>query len=147
MDLLKIEPHEAEDGQVSFEIKVEERHLRTFGIIHGGVVASLLDSSLGYAAWTLTDENHHVVTVQLSINYIRPAWDGETIIGRGRAKLANQNTIVSEGEIRTSDGITVAIASGTFMILPLPKDNQTIEKHDETERCENATHLVDDAEI
>lgn len=147
MELLKIEPHQSEDGHIGFILNVEERHLRTFGITHGGVIASLLDSSLGFAAWTLTDENHHVVTVQLNINYIRPAWKGETLIGKGRAKIADFNTIVSEGEIRTSEGITVAVANGTFMILPVPDDMKTIEKHDETERCEDATHAVDQPEL
>ncbi len=140
MELLKIHPSQAADGELSFQMKVEERHLRTFGIVHGGVVASLLDSALGFAAWSLTDNNHHVVTVQLNINFIRPAWEGESLIAKGRAKLADENTIVSEGEIRTDDGITVAVAIGTFMSLPLPKDMQTIEKHDEMERCDDATN-------
>jgi uncharacterized protein (TIGR00369 family) len=136
---MKIAPNSIERGKVAFEVTVEEFHLRTMGIAHGGLVATLLDSSLGCACWTLAPEKHHVVTVQLNINYIRPAWLGEKLIASGEVRHAGQMTAVSRGEVRTTDGALVALATGTFMFLPLPAGAAPVmEKHDETERWETA---------
>jgi uncharacterized protein (TIGR00369 family) len=132
---MKIHPHNLDKGQAAFEVTVEDLHLRTMGIAHGGLVASILDSALGSACWTLAPAGHHVVTVQLNINYIRPAWLGEKLIASGEVRHAGQMTAVSRGEVRTSDGLLVAMATGTFMFLPIPTGQKPVmEKREETER-------------
>lgn len=134
LDLLKIRPLKASDGKVSFEMDIEGLHLRTLGILHGGVTATLMDTALGFAAGTLAPSAHHVVTVQLSLNYIRPGWKGERLIATGSVHHAGQQTAVSRGEIRTSEGVLVAMGTGTFMFIPRP-DGSEMDKRDETERC------------
>jgi acyl-CoA thioesterase len=133
--LLKVRPSLVEKGAASFEATVEDLHLRTMGIAHGGLVATMLDSALGCACWTLAPPQHHVVTVQLNINYIRPAWLGEALTVKGEVRHAGQMTAVSRGEVRTSEGALVASASGTFMFLPLPGGPKPVmEKRDDMER-------------
>jgi uncharacterized protein (TIGR00369 family) len=135
LDRLKIQPVTIEKGTAVFEVTVDETHLRTMGIAHGGMVATLLDSCLGCACWTLAPPDNHVVTVQLNINYIRPAWLGETLTARAEVRHAGQMTAVSRGEVRTSDGLLVAMATGTFMFLPVPTGQKPVmEKREETER-------------
>ena len=97
---------------------VEERHLRTLGILHGGVTTTLLDTAMGMAVGTLTPPGHFVVTVQLNANFIRPAWDGETLVATGHVRHGGQQTAVASGEIHTADNILVATGSGTFMFVP-----------------------------
>lgn len=135
LQLLKIRPSGVEKGTAVFEVTVDETHLRTMGIAHGGLVAALLDSALGCACWTLAPAGHHVVTVQLNINYIRPAWLGEKVTAIGEVRHAGQMTAVSRGEVRTAEGALVASATGTFMFLPVPGGPKPqMEKHAETER-------------
>ncbi len=135
LDRLKVKPVTIEKGVAVFEVTVDESHLRTMGIAHGGLVATMLDSCLGCACWTLAPPENHVVTVQLNINYIRPAWLGETLTARADVRHAGQMTAVSRGEIRTAEGALVAAASGTFMYLPIPAGAKPVmEKRDETER-------------
>jgi acyl-CoA thioesterase len=135
LDRLKIKPVTIEKGSAVFEVTVDESHLRTMGIAHGGLVATMLDSCLGCACWTLAPPDNHVVTVQLNINYIRPAWLGETLTARAEVRHAGQMTAVSRGEIRTGEGALVAAASGTFMFLPVPAGAKPVmEKRDELER-------------
>lgn len=132
---LKIQPTAVEKGSATFEVLIEELHLRTMGIAHGGVIATLLDSSLGCACWTLAPPDHHLVTVQLNINYIRPAWLGEKLIAIAEVRHAGQMTSVSRGEVRNAAGALVASATGTFMYLPVPGGPKPVmEKRDETER-------------
>ena len=135
MEILGARPIRKEHGDVAFELVVEERHLRTLGIVHGGVTAALLDCALGFAAGTTAPPGHHVVTVQLSLNYIRPAWQGEKLIATGEVRHAGKLTAVSRGELRTAEGALVASATGTFMYLPIPAGREhEMKKHAETER-------------
>jgi acyl-CoA thioesterase len=135
LDRLGVKPVTIEKGSAVFEVTIDESHLRTMGIAHGGLVATMLDSCLGCACWTLAPPDNHVVTVQLNINYIRPAWLGETLTARAEVRHAGQMTAVSRGEIRTGEGALVAAASGTFMFLPIPAGAKPVmEKRDELER-------------
>jgi acyl-CoA thioesterase len=135
LDRLGVKPVTIEKGSAVFEVTIDESHLRTMGIAHGGLVATMLDSCLGCACWTLAPPDNHVVTVQLNINYIRPAWLGETLTARAEVRHAGQMTAVSRGEIRTGEGALVAAASGTFMYLPVPPGAKPVmEKRDELER-------------
>src|SRR4051794_9882979 len=140
VQLLKVRPAGMDRGTATFECAVDETHARTMGIAHGGLVASLLDCALGCASWTLAPPKNHVVTVQLNINYIRPAWLGEKLVAKGEVRHAGQMTAVSRGEVRTAEGALVASATGTFMYLPLPDGKEpTMEKRDETERWKTTT--------
>jgi len=135
LDRLKVKPVTVEKGSAVFEVTVDETHLRTMGIAHGGLLATVLDSCLGCACWTLAPPESHVVTVQLNINYIRPAWLGETLTAHAEVRHAGQMTAVSRGEVRTAEGALVAAASGTFMYLPIPPGAKPVmEKRDEMER-------------
>jgi acyl-CoA thioesterase len=135
LDRLKIKPVNVEKGAATFEVTVDDSHLRTMGIAHGGLIATMLDTCLGCACWTLAPPDNHVVTVQLNINYIRPAWLGEKLTARSEVRHAGQMTAVSRGEIRTAEGALVAAASGTFMYLPVPAGAKPMmEKRDELER-------------
>jgi acyl-CoA thioesterase len=135
MEVLGARPIKKDRGDVAFELVVEERHLRTLGIVHGGVTAAMLDTALGFAAGTTAPEGHHVVTVQLSLNFIRPAWRGERLIATGEVRHAGKMTAVARGELRTSEGALVASGTGTFMYLPLPSGtDREMQKQPETER-------------
>src|SRR5262249_57706259 len=94
--------------------------LRTVGILHGGVTATLLDTVLGMASGTTAPEDHYVVTVQLNVNFIRPVWEGESLVATGEVIHFGRQTAVARGEVRTSGGVLAASGSGTFMYLPHP---------------------------
>jgi len=118
LELLEIKAVSSGDGEAAFEMVVDERHLRTLGLMHGGVTSTLLDTALGFAAVTKAPNDYIVVTVQLSINYIRPAWKSEKLLATGQVQHSGRKTAVACGEIRTADGMLVATGTGTFMFLP-----------------------------
>jgi uncharacterized protein (TIGR00369 family) len=120
LDLLDVLIAEMAPGRVVFQMTVDDRHLRTLGILHGGVTATLMDTALGFAAGTTAQKGFYVVTVQLNLNYVRPAWKGEILLATGEVVHAGKQTAVSRGEIRTADGTLVAVGQGTFMYVPEP---------------------------
>ncbi len=92
-------------------------HLRSLGIAHGGVVATLLDSVMGWNASRSAPADHYVVTAQLNVNFIRPAWEGESLRAVSELRHHGRMTAVAQGEVRTAGGALVATGSATFVYV------------------------------
>jgi uncharacterized protein (TIGR00369 family) len=120
LELLGARPLELRPGWCRIELPVSRCHLRGLSIIHGGAVATLLDSAMGLAASTSTDAGQGVVTVQLNANFIRPAREGETLVATGELKHSGRRTAVACGEVHTAEGALVASGSATFVHLTSP---------------------------
>jgi uncharacterized protein (TIGR00369 family) len=119
LETLGIEPLAAAGGESHIRLVVDDRHLRTLGMLHGGVTATLLDTALGYAVMSIAPEGYHAVTAQLNVHFTRPARQGETLDATGRVQHRGARTAVAGGEVRASNGDLVALATGTFhYVLP-----------------------------
>ena len=106
-----------EDGRPVIRMTVDDRHLRSHGIAHGGFLCTVLDTALGAAAYeTLEDEGVELVTAQLNVNFIRPVWSGEEILASAEVVHAGRQTMVVRGQIALAkDESPVMSGSGTFM--------------------------------
>ncbi len=86
-----------------------------YGILHGGVHATLLDTAMGFAVSYTGDaaQKQLVMTLSLNVSYLGVA-SGETIIATGRKTGGGRSTAFAEGEIRDTDGNLLATATGVF---------------------------------
>ncbi len=98
-------------------MRVDNQHMRDLGIMHGGVLATLLDSVMGMAASSMAPVGHFAVTVQLNLNFIRPAWEGETLLAEAEVMHSGRQTAVARGEVHTEAGSLVGTGSATFMYV------------------------------
>ena len=105
--------------------------LRTLGIAHGGVIATMLDSVMGLMANRSSPPDHYVVTAQLNVHFLRPAFDGETLVASSDVRHAGRKTAVTQGQVQTIDGDLVAIGSATFVYVA--HTDQTRAKPDRLE--------------
>ena len=64
---------EAETDFVSIKIPKQTLMTRKHGMFNGAMIASLVDVSSGYAAVCHYEDDCYVVTVELKVNYLRPA--------------------------------------------------------------------------
>lgn len=86
-----------------------------YGIPHGGVHASLLDTCMGFSGCFTGDpeRKRRAMTLQLNVQYLsRPR--GEVLIGLGRKTGGGKSTFFAEGEITDETGELIARGSGTF---------------------------------
>ncbi len=129
--LLEMVPIPGPENSATKRVRLEvgPQHLRSLGMMHGGVAASLLDSVMGRAALQMSPKNFHVVTIQLGIQFIRPARQGDTLVGEADVQHSGSMTAVVRGELRNQEGLLIATGSGTFMHLPL-----RTEVHEERDR-------------
>ena len=73
--------------------------------LHAGVVATVLDSACGYAAYTLMSEDSAVLTIEFKINLLAPA-KGERFRMEGRVVKPGRTITVCEGKAYALDGKT-----------------------------------------
>jgi acyl-coenzyme A thioesterase PaaI-like protein len=83
---------------------------------HGGVVASVLDEAMGWAA--VLAAGAFTYTVELNLRYRLPVPIGEPLEVRGRVARNNRRLILAEGELCSATGAVLATASGKFIAMP-----------------------------
>ena len=118
--LLGFELETIEEGKVTFAMIPAELHYNPFGVMHGGVAASLFDSALGCAVQSLLPAATTAPTMELHINYIRPV-----TISTGRIRCTGhvihlgKRSATAEGRLVDTHGKLYAHATGTFVISEL----------------------------
>ena len=114
---LKMSFYEVEPGHTLAEYTVSERYQGYPGIVHGGIVAAMLDEALGRAVM-VGDHNRFMVTAKVEVRYRKPVPVGIPLqihgkLGRRRGKL-----IFASAELRLPDGTLAADAEGLLADLP-----------------------------
>jgi uncharacterized protein (TIGR00369 family) len=99
-------------------LQVDAVHGNAYGGLHGGVIATLVDTVSGVAAWTMASPGERVATVELKVNFIAAlqAHDVE-LRASGRVVHRGRTTAVVEADVTTDQGRLVARGLGTFMYL------------------------------
>ena len=72
-----------EPGYCEIHLPYRRALTQQHGYIHGGALATIIDSAAGYAAFSLMPADSSVLTVEYKLNILRPG-EGELIIARGR---------------------------------------------------------------
>lgn len=91
-------------------------HCNGGGIVHGGFLASILDTATGWAVHARVPEGTAAPHVHLSIQYLRAAVPGETLVCRARCITVGGRIGSTEAEL-TQRGVVVARAVGTHAVL------------------------------
>jgi uncharacterized protein (TIGR00369 family) len=101
----------------TIELALAERHFQPFGIVHGGVLATLVDTATFWAAYLRLPQGTGLVNVDLKLNYLKPALRG-TLRAEGRCLRAGRQVSYAEASVRDESGELVAHGTSTLMALP-----------------------------
>jgi uncharacterized protein (TIGR00369 family) len=82
-----------EPGAVEIELPYRADLTQQHGFIHAGIIASVLDSACGYAAFSLMPADAAVLSIEFKVNLLAPA-KGELIRARADVKRAGRNVTV-----------------------------------------------------
>lgn len=86
------------------------------GVVHGGVVTTLMDTAGGCASLTLTPEGHTLATLDLRIDYLKPAEAGQDIRGYAECYKRTRNLAFVRGVAYHEDrGDPIANFTACFM--------------------------------
>lgn len=106
-------------GRVRLEMPYSEKITQQHGYIHGGMLATVLDSACGYSALSLMPAGTAVLTVEYKVNLLAPA-DGSVFDFVGTVIKPGRTIMVSEGRayaIRDDRAKLVATMSATAMVV------------------------------
>jgi uncharacterized protein (TIGR00369 family) len=102
-------------GTARFSIRPEL--INAGGLLSGVATYALVDYTMGSALWKETTDEEAIATINISINYVRTAVEGEavcsTVVDR-----RNRSSAVLRSEVRSGDGELMATAIGTYSIFP-----------------------------
>jgi acyl-CoA thioesterase len=90
-EILGIQVVEVKDGYAKMSLKITKNHTNALGAAHGGVIFSLADCAFAEAC---NYGDNVAVAVQVSINFLKPAFEGDTLTAEA---------------VRISDGKTLGL--------------------------------------
>ena len=103
-------------GESHLELEVQRKHFQPYGIVHGGVCASILDAAAFWAVHAGFEEMVGLTTVEMKINYLAPVSAGR-LIARGRCIKAGKTIGLGDATIHDDRRRLVAHGTSTLMII------------------------------
>lgn len=124
--MVGIETTAAGEGSATCRVRLEAKHFNYNGVVHGGVVSGLIDSTAGAAVRSLRRPEEIAArphaTSDLHVSYLAPA-SGDELLARGRVLRSGRTAIFTEVDVfDVKDGRERQVARGTvtFVIAPEP---------------------------
>ena len=106
----------AADGSARFEFQAEQRHLNPSGAVHGGVLATLVDTAMGLAARSRGGDHGDVpATSQLTVAYLTSGKEGSMSV-TAQLRKQGEHVLLCDADIE-QNGKTVVHALATFALL------------------------------
>lgn len=111
-------PIEYEHGRFVFQGRPHARFANPMGTIHGGWIATLLDSCVGCAIHTTLPAGRGYTTAELKVSYIRALTPQVGLVrAEGRVINAGRQVGFAEGRLVGADGKLYAHATTTCVVL------------------------------
>jgi len=117
METLGARITEAEPGRVVLELIAGPEHRHGGGVVQGGVITQIADAAMGMSLATLQPDRMWNTTIELKINFFRPAIKGR-LRAIGRVIDMRQTLLFSEADVFDEHDRLVARASSTCMPVP-----------------------------
>ncbi len=96
---------QADEEGALIETDPQPEHLNGGGIVHGGYLTALLDSTTGWAVHAQLPDGAPAPHIQLSVQFVRAALPGTTLICRGRCVKAGRRIASAEAEITQGEHV------------------------------------------
>jgi uncharacterized protein (TIGR00369 family) len=112
---LGVRDESARDGRAELRFTASETHLNPAGTVHGGLLATLVDTAMGLAARSRIADDDVPATSQLTIAYLAPAHPGELRV-RAEVRTAGDHLLLCEADI-DQDKATIVHAVATFALV------------------------------
>ena len=100
------------------ELALEPKHLNRSGVVHGGVLATMLDVALGYAG-VFAEEKGRVrraVTLSMTTSFLGQAKSG-LLNCVARRRGGGKTIFMASGEVLDASGTLIAMGEGTFRYI------------------------------
>ena len=117
VELIGIEMVAVGDGHVEMALAPAEYMYNTIGCVHGGILATLLDSAMGCSVLSSLDAKTGHTTLDLHVNFVRPATiDSGRLLAVGDVVHRGTRTATASGKVTDAEGRLYAHATTTCLL-------------------------------
>jgi uncharacterized protein (TIGR00369 family) len=108
-----------EPGAIHVELVPEHRHYNPLGTVHGGVVATLLDTAAACSVHSTLAAGERYTSVDLNVKFLRPVTvDSGRLRAEGSVIQRGRRTALAQAQLYDAQRRLVAHATSTCMIFP-----------------------------
>ena len=105
-------------GRVVVGCTPAEYHYSPYGMAHGGLAATLLDTASGCAIHTLLEQGEAYATLDLHVNFLRPITvDTGDLRAVGEVVSMGRRVAVASAVVQDADGRDLARATATCLVM------------------------------
>lgn len=121
-------PVEFDKGRAVFQGAPAFAHYNPIGTVHGGWIATLLDSAVGCAVHSALPRGTGYTTLELKVNYVKAVTDTvPRVRAEGKVVSLSRRIGVAEGRLFDAAGRLYALATTTCLVFPMPvSDGATV---------------------
>ena len=110
-----------EPERAEVTLTLDERHMNRSGVMHGGVLTTLIDTACGYTGTFSPDEGstRRAFTLSLDSHFVSAARKGDTLTATASLSGGGKSIYFAVCEVRAGDGRLVGRGSGVFKYIVL----------------------------
>lgn len=112
--LLGIELDDTSKGTATLGLDIRKELTQNHGVVHGGAIASLIDTAMAFAIISLLAPREKVTTVDLTISYLRPLTTGR-MTAAAKVVRAGRRLFVVSADVFGDDGKLASTALSTYI--------------------------------
>jgi uncharacterized protein (TIGR00369 family) len=105
------------DDHKTTRVQIRPELMNGAGMLAGVATYAMIDYTMGSALWRETADDEGIATLNIAINYVQTALDGE-LICTAEVDRRNRWSAVLHSEVRHEDGRLIATAIGSYVIFP-----------------------------
>jgi uncharacterized protein (TIGR00369 family) len=119
LEVLDVSEGAVGDGWIEFVMRPQPFMMNLAGMVHGGVLATLVDTALTCALVTRLAQGSACVSIDLQMRFFRPARMSAELL-TARAEIVNAGATIgtTQGEIRDAKGRLIVHATSALAIAP-----------------------------
>ena len=111
MDIEDVEP-----GRAIARVEVSADLLNPNGVVHGGVLFTMVDTAMGKATLSVLDAGQRCASVEVQLRFLRPIAAGH-LTATASVIRSGRKIIHLEARIHDGEGTLVATGTGTFVVI------------------------------
>ena len=105
------------DDPQTIRMTIRRELINGGGLLSGVATYAMVDYCMGSTLWAQTTPEEHIATINIAINYVQTAIEGE-VVCRTTLDRRNRRTAVMHSEVHHEDGRLLVTAIGSYSIFP-----------------------------
>jgi uncharacterized protein (TIGR00369 family) len=108
------------DGWIRIGFDGKPEFCNPAGFVQGGILAAMLDDTMGPAVFTMTEGKLYTATITMTVNFLAPARPGP-ITGEATVTQLGKTVAFVEGRLMAADGTVLATATTSARLVETAK--------------------------